>query len=193
MLKKSGKYLFILIAITILVKGCGIFETRDPEPPEEVRSNYVSPTTADLVLTNLENAIAEKNSENYIKCLSAENFQYIPDSRSLQNYKIIFTEWDQLSEKRYLDNLIINTPSTSALFLSNKRLTQVSPDSAVFQANYQVVFQHNQQNIPKTAKGNLIFNIATDANDLYYVRRWEDFRQNDTDFTWSELKANFND
>lgn len=177
----------------MLVHGCGIFDTRDPEPPEEVRSNYVTPTTADLVITNLENAIAEKNSESYIKCISQTNFRYIPDSRTLQNYKTIFAEWDQLSEKRYLDNLINQTPSTSALFFVNERLTQVSPDSAVFQANYQVVFQHTLQSIPKTARGNVILNISTEANDLYYIKRWEDFRQNDTDFTWSELRANFND
>lgn len=183
----------MLLASVSFLNGCGIFDTRDPEPPDDIRSNFTSPTTADLVIKNLEYSIAEKNSENYSKCISTENFQYIPDSRSLQNYKTIFSEWDQLSEKRYLDNVIVATPSTSLIFLTNDRLTQISPDSAVYQANYQVVFQHNQQNIPKTARGNLIFNIATDANDLYYIRRWEDFRQNDTDFTWSELKANFND
>ena len=191
-MQKRFKYFFYFFLITAFIQGCGIFDTRDPEPPETVRSTYTLPTTAGIVIDNLEYAIAQKNSENYSKCISQNAFQFIPDSRSYQNYELIFSQWNQLAEKKYLDNLIsvTTTTSSSVLFLDNKRLTQINSDSALFQANYIVVFQHNLQNIPKSARGNLTLNISTD-NELFYIKKWEDFRQNDTDFTWSELKAKF--
>ncbi len=183
----------VFFAVLIIIGGCGLFDTREPEPPETIRSTYFPPTSADVVIENLSYSILEKNSDNYLKNISPANFLYIPDSRSQQNYKLIFSSWNQSSEKRYLDNLITFTSATSSsvLFLDNDRLTQITSDSAIFQANYIIVFQHNQTNIPKSAKGNLTLSIATDENDLFYIRKWEDFRQNDTDFTWSELKANF--
>lgn len=192
MLKRNKIYLTSFVLINLIINGCGIFDTREPEPPETIRSTYTLPTSANLVIENLEFAISQKNSENYNKCISALNFQYIPDSRSLQNYELIFSTWNQQSEKRYLDNLIqaTNISSSSVLFLDNERLTQITSDSAFYQANYIVVFQHNHANIPKSARGNINLSIAAE-NDLFYIKKWEDFRQNDTDFTWSELKANF--
>jgi hypothetical protein len=194
LLKKDKRYYTGAFLLTLLIiSGCGLFETRDPEPPETIRSTYTLPTSADIVIDNLTFSIAQKNSENYNKSISSSSFQFIPDSKSQQVYKLIFSGWNQAAEKKYLDNLILvtSTTSSSVLFLDEDRLTQITPDSAVYQATYIIVFQHNQANIPKSARGNLTINIATDDDDLFYIRKWEDFRQNDTDFTWSELKANF--
>jgi len=175
-------------------KGCGIFDTRDPENPETIRSTFLPPTSPEIVIENLSFAIQEKNSNNYTKCLSAESFQYVPDSKSQLIYGQIFDSWNVLAEKRYLDNLIsrTNPNSSSVLFIDNERLTQLTSDSAIFQADYIFVFQHHVVGIPVSAKGNINLTIATDSDDLFYIRRWEDFRQNDSDFTWSEFKANFN-
>jgi len=191
--KRNKKYLFSFVIIVLLFKGCGLFDTRDPENPETVRSTYIPPTTPEIVIDNLSFSIQEKNSDNYNKCISPANYFYVPDAQSLANYKHIFLNWNSFSEKRYLDNLIneTNANSSSVLFLDNKRFTPVTSDSTIFQADYIVVFQHNRTNIPKSAKGNITLSLVTDANDLYYIRKWEDFRQHDTDFTWSELKANF--
>ncbi len=178
--------------IIIYAEGCGIFDTRDPEPPENIRSTYIEPTSAEIVIQNLEFSILEKNSENYSKCISSQNFQYVPDARSLLLYEQIFQSWNPQAEKHYLDNLIISSSqnSSSVLFLDNERLTQITSDSATYQADYVFVFQHNKVNIPKSARGNLYITLASD-NDLFFIRKWEDYRQNDTNFTWSEFKANF--
>lgn len=187
------KYIGYFLVITIVFGGCGIFDTREPEPPETIRSTYYPPTSADIVIDNIAYSIQEKNSENYSKSISEMSYQYTPDSKSLLLYKQIFSSWNQQSEKNYLDNLIAATShsSSSVLFLDNERLTQINSDSALFQADYIFVFQHSRVNVPKSARGNLNITLATDNNDLFYVRKWEDFRQNDTDFTWSEFKANF--
>jgi hypothetical protein len=45
--------------------------------------------------------------------------------------------------------------------------------------------------VPKSAEGNLRLTLKADLSNFFYIEKWEDYRQNDTDFTWSELKANF--
>lgn len=176
----------------MLLNSCGIFETRDPETPQTIRSTYFPPTTAELVIDNLSYSILEKNSDNYLKCISAADFKFVPDSRSLHQYEQIFLSWNRQSEKNYLDNLIsqTNPTSSSVIFLDNTRMTQYTSDSASFQADYIFVFQH-RASLPKSGSGNLTITIATDDDALFYIRKWEDFRQNDSDFTWSEFKANF--
>ena len=191
---RKFRYSFSFIILLIFYQGCGIFDTRDPQDPETIRSTYFPPTSADLVIDNLSYSIQEKNSNNYNRCISSENYQYIPDSRSQQQYVEIFKSWDIQAEKHYLDNLISRQEggnSSAVLFLDNERLTQLSSDSARYQADYIFVFQHNQANVPKSSKGRMSLILATDSDALFYIRKWEDFRQNDTDFTWSEFKANF--
>jgi hypothetical protein len=191
---KTTYFLFSMLsaAIIVYIQGCGIFETREPEPPVNIRSTYITPTSAEIVIQNLEFSILEKNSENYTKCISLLNYQFVPDARSLQTYELIFQSWNPVSERQYFENLLAQTNqnSSSVLFLDNERLTQYTSDSATYQADYVLVFQHNKVNVPKSARGNLSITLAAD-NDLFYIRRWEDFRQNDTNFTWSEFKANF--
>lgn len=191
---RAAKYSVFYFLLVIFYQGCGIFETRDPQEPETIRSTFYPPTSADIVIDNLSYSIIEKNSDNYFKCLSLNSFRYVPDSRSQQQWELIFNNWSVQAEKNYFDNLIARQEggnSSAVLFLDNERLTQYSSDSARYQADYIFVFQHNQGNIPKSSKGRMSLTLATESDALYYIRRWEDFRQNDTDFTWSEFKANF--
>ncbi len=192
MLKKYSKVILI-IALVVAAKGCGVFETRTPQTPVTVRSTYVPPTSPDLVLTNLEYAIQEKNSDNYVKCLSPTFFQYVPDSKSQLIYGTIFQNWNVNSEKNYYNNLIsqTNSDASSTLFFDNPVTTNITPDSVIYQADYILVYQHNRANVPKSAIGNLTLTMKANESNLFYIEKWEDFRKHDTDFTWSELKANF--
>jgi hypothetical protein len=176
----------------VIITGCGLFGTRTPENPVTVRSTFEPPTTPEAVIRNLAFSIEEKNSNNYMKCLSPDNFVYVPDSKSQSHYPI-FQSWNVNSERFYYENLIAQTNSTASsnLFLSDTLLNQITPDSAVYTAEYIVVFQHNRTNIPKSAIGNTRISLKADESNFYYISKWEDVRRNDSDFTWSELKANF--
>lgn len=172
--------------------GCGLFDTRSAEDPESTRSTYTPPTTPDIVIDNAVYSIIQKNSSNYTKCLT-EGINYIPDSKAQSLYSDIFRNWNFTSERIYFENLIsqTNINASSSLFLSNKVMLLLTSDSASFTSDYIFVFQHNRTNIPKTAVGNLRFSLKADDNSFFYVNKWEDFRKNDSDFTWSEMKANF--
>lgn len=179
--------------LAVIAAGCGLFDTRNPQEPVTVRSTYEPPTTPLAVISNLTYSIEEKNSTNYINCLSPVEYVYVPDSKSLSLYGQIFQNWTTNSEKFYLENLIsqTNTNASSNLFLSNPSLNQITPDSATYSAEYIIVFQHNKTNVPKSSEGNIRLTLKADLSNFFYIEKWEDYRQNDTDFTWSELKANF--
>lgn len=194
-MRKKFKNISITVPLVLIAiaAGCGLFDTRNPQEPVTVRSTYEPPTTPLTVISNLTYSIEEKNSTNYINCLSPDLYLYVPDSKSLSLYGQIFQNWTINSEKFYFENLIsqTNANASSNLFLSNSSLNQVTPDSATYSAEYIIVFQHNKTNVPKSAEGNVRLTLKADLSNFFYIEKWEDYRQNDTDFTWSELKANF--
>jgi hypothetical protein len=183
----------IILISAIIIAGCGLFDTRTPEDPVNSRSTFLPPTSPDAVLSNLTYSISQKNSNNYDKCISDLNFIYTPDSKSALTYGSIFQYWNKNSEMLYYQNLIAqtNTTASSNLFISNKEINLIASDSAIVTADYIVVYQHNKANLPKSSTGNVKLTITADESNNFYIKKWEDYRKNDTDFTWSELKANF--
>lgn len=181
------------IIITVSMEACGIFDTRTPELPDTRRSTYIPPTTPDAAISNLNFSVLEKNSNNYYKCINTNNYTYSPDSKSGHIYGLIFQNWVPLSEKIYFDNLIAQTneEASSNLFLSNKVTSLISSDSAIVTADYIFVFHHNRTNIPTSSTGNFRLTLKSDENSNFAIVKWEDFRIHDSDFTWSEFRANF--
>lgn len=181
----------------LLISGCGLFKLRDAENPVSPRSNFIPPTSPDLVIANLESAIAERNLINYLECFvdtnfSTKRFSFTADAQSINQYPI-FTFWTLNNERYYFSNVSSSTPNqgTSALFLSNMVLNNTT-DTAIFDADYLLRFDHTKQNVSKTLKGQLRFVMAADSRNLWSIHRWIDFQKSPTDTTWSVLKANFN-
>jgi hypothetical protein len=192
-LQKNYKIFLLLFAF---VSGCGLFSTRDVELPNTPRSNFIPPTTPDIVITNFTSAIFQRDINNYTSCISdsnfgGANFKYIPDVISQGTYPV-FASWDKNKENSYFTNIVNQTSeaSTSNLFLSNVTST-VSTDSAVYDSDYLLIFNHNRANVARQAKGKLRFVITHDSRNLWAIKSWTDFRVNDTDTTWSIIKANF--
>ena len=186
----------ILIIGIIVICGCGLFDSRSVEPPSEPRSTYLQPTSPDIVITNLNFAIAEKNLDNYLRCFTDSNFsqrrfRYFPDAISLSSYPM-FQTWSLTNERNYYSNLIsfTNTNSSSNLFLSNTTFNS-GIDSAIVDSDYILIFDHNKQNVAKISKGKLRFIMGVDSRSLWSVHGWYDFINQNNDTTWSVIKANF--
>jgi len=189
-------YCILLTCLFLGSTGCDLFTTRDPEPPTTGSSNFVPPTSADLVLTNLQNAISERNTENYVRCLtdslsSPKGFLFIPTSAAVGKYPSAFASWSIASEKSYFAALAAVTPksATSVLVLSGG-FTIISSDSAVYNCDYQLTFQHGIHGVPETVRGNLQFILATDRNSFWSIISWTDTPIGN-DAGWSELKGRF--
>ncbi len=194
MLKKSIKIFAVLFFI--FVSGCGLFNLRDAENPVDPRSNFIPPTTPDIVITNFISAITERNLTNYLQCFvdsnfSTRRFSYSPDALSQQQYSI-FRFWNLNNERYYYTSLISQTSSsaTSYLFLSNV-IVNPSSDTSVYDADYLLRFDHNLTNIPRTLKGKMRLVIGVDTRNLWSIHNWIDLANPAADTTWSYLKANF--
>lgn len=192
MLKKYKIFFFLFV----FAAGCGLFETRDVEIPNTPRSNFTPPTTPDIVISNFTSAIFQRDINNYTSCISdssfgGASFRFIPDVISQGTYPI-FSSWDKSKENSYFTNIVNLTPesSTSNLFLTNVT-SSISNDSAVYDSDYLLIFNHNRANVAKQAKGKLRFVITHDTRNLWAIKSWTDFRVNDSDTTWSVIKANF--
>ncbi len=176
--------------------GCDLFKLRDAENPVVSRSNFTPPTSPDIVIANLESAIAERNITNYLACFvdstfSTKRFSYTADANSASQYPIL-RFWTLNNERYYFTNVISSTPNsgTSALFLTNLVMNNTS-DTAIVDSDYLLRFDHTKQNVSKTLKGSFRFIMAADSRNLWSIHRWIDFQKIPTDTTWSTLKANF--
>jgi hypothetical protein len=190
------KKINILVLLAVLISGCGLFGLRDVETPTEPRSTFTPPTTPDIVLSNLSNAIIDKDINNYIQCIvdtssTAKKFIYTADISSQIQYPV-FQNWQTVNERNYFYNLLslTNAQSTSLLFVTNV-ITNTYSDSAIYDMEYLVRFDHQKTNVAKTLTGKLRFIMVVNTKNLWAISRWIDFKAVDSDTTWSVLKANF--
>jgi hypothetical protein len=189
-----------VIILFVLAAGCeNPFTTREPEPPEQNSSNFIPPTTPEIVFANLKIAIQERNVENYIRSFvdtsrSSKSFTLIPDQGVAATNPGIFQNWRLEDERRYITQLLQVTPSDSIRnlrFIEESRSETAS--TASFTQSYELILRHTRQtsNIPTEFRGQSRFMLEKDQSGDWAIYRWEDFATNDADPSWSELKAFF--
>jgi hypothetical protein len=187
---------FAITAAVFAFSGCGLFETRDPEPPASGSSTFVPPTTPDLVLSNLEFSVSEKNTENYIRCLtdtvnSGVRLMFIPTTAAAGRYASTFSDWTVQSERSYFAALVAftGTSATSQLTLTGS-FSVLASDSAVYDGSYDLLFRHGVAGVAENVKGNVQFVLRTDRSSIWSITRWTDIPQTDQT-SWSEWKGRF--
>jgi hypothetical protein len=189
------KKIEILVLFAMLFGGCDLFGLRDVEAPTESRSHFDPPVTPYVVISNLIYAINEKDINNYINCFvdtayTSKWFVYTADISSQIQYPI-FLNWTLSNEKTYFNNLLSLTGNNfSYLGLSEENMVEYS-DSAVYDADYSLRFDHQKTNVATVLNGKLRFILVINSKNLWSISRWIDFKSADTDTTWSVLKANF--
>ncbi|MBL7074051.1 hypothetical protein ISS37_02270 [candidate division KSB1 bacterium] len=173
-----------------------LFSTRSPEPPEGgQRSSWVPPTSPDIVLTNMKNAVQDLNSSDYQSCFSdtgggLEPFMFKADQASLNNFPIL-KDWGLEEEIDFFDRLkppFLPSDSTKELRLYPQSETLYS-DSAVFIEDYVLTVNHTDSQIPQRVQGNAEFHLKRDEGGLWAITLWQDEDLADDIPPWSELKA----
>ncbi len=182
--------------LLLLASSCDIFETRTPEKPSQGGSTFVPATSPDQVLSNLKNAIAERNTQNYLRSFvdslsSTRAFEFVPTSSAYARYPSIFSRWTLASERAYFDNVTTLVPASIISSLSLAGAFQIlGSDSAQYNADYQLVMPHGIESIPQSVHGNIQLFLATDRNKIWSIYRWIDTGSG-SDPSWSDLKARF--
>ena len=101
----------LLACWQLLGAGCNLFEPRDPEVPSQSSDSFIPPTDPDAVIENLQNAVAQKNSVNYVRCFADPSrtvrpFQFFPSPDAGARYASVFAFWTVDQEKTYFQNLV---------------------------------------------------------------------------------------
>jgi hypothetical protein len=179
-----------------LLSGCGLFETRNPEPPSNVGATFVPPTSPDIVLSNLILAIRERNTGNYLRCLpdtlsTDVQFRFIPTAAASGRYVSTFTSWSLASEQSYFNALTVFTDpqTTSSLELMGK-FSVVAADSAIYDGSYLLTFLHSVPGVAQSVRGTLQFTLRPDRTFFWRIIRWVDNPDGDLP-SWSEWKGRF--
>ncbi|MCE1164607.1 MAG: hypothetical protein LWX07_04295 [Bacteroidetes bacterium] len=188
--------LISIAAVIIIAAALHSCALRDDETPTNSRTTFVPPTSPDLVMVNLQFAVIEKDVNNYMACFvdsmySTRRYAYVPDVVSQIQYPI-FQNWKLSNEKTYFTSLItlMDANATSNVFFSNPTLNTLA-DTAVYDADYLLRADHQKTNVAKTLKGKIRLILSADSRNLWSIHKWIDFKTQDTDTTWSVLKANF--
>lgn len=188
----------LLACWQLLGAGCNLFEPRDPEAPSQSSDSFIPPTDPDAVIENLQNAVAQKNSVNYVRCFADPSrttrpFQFFPSPDAGARYASVFTSWTVDQEKTYFQNLVARASGKvnaySNLLLTHRVVT-LTGDSAVHSYDYTLTFEHTDASFPTVATGNLQFVLGLDNNNAWVIYRWNDYKTT-SDVTWSHFKGKF--
>jgi hypothetical protein len=183
----------IITAFLLCQPACDLFQTRDPQPPTQNISTFTPPTSYDIVLRNLQFAVAEDNVDNYIRCFADSTYrryEFIATPEARARYASVFSQWSLESERRYFQNL--GTPSNGApsLTIPNEPPVYASTDSVVYNLNYTLFYPHTKEGVPHAVQGNMQLYLGVDPRNLWSIYRWQDSKTT-TDSTWSYWKAVF--
>lgn len=193
-------HLILGMVVSATLTSCALFEPREPEPPSQSGSNFEPPYSAETVISNLKNAIAAKNLDNYIACFSdplrtQRVYTFVPSAPAWAQYSGELSSWDREKERAYMQNLISRTSSNafSSLLLVPKSF-QITSDSVVHNYEYTFTFHHDGRVISdSTARGELWFTLGQDNSGLWSIYRWIDYPLTPTStiITWSSFKGGF--
>ena len=180
--------------MVVIFSGCDLFNTRDPEAPDQPRSNYKSAVTPEILLENFTNALSEKNVQNYLNCLtdssfSEKEYQFIPSAGSSSIYPVLLDGWSKKSEEQFFNNLISHiSPDQPITFTKNNENSSFSGDNKiVYTATYFLVFTPNDD-VDKKFEGELQFNLIRDSRQVWTIYLWQDIKSSQN-ASWSELKG----
>lgn len=178
------------------VLGCA---TRTPADPVGNRGTFTPPTSPQIVLENWRNAIAEKNTENYMLCLaepstrSTYDFQFEASAEARARFQALFDGWDISRERQSFLSMIsrLATEERPVLSLINTDVNFSSPDSTVYVTDYELIVDHDISSIPTTLRGTMVLSVTPERSGQWSISRWTDAKQttDSTESTWSLLKA----
>lgn len=189
-----------ILLLAVLVAGCGLFETREPENPINAGSSFEPPTTPTVVLRNMEAALAATNANDYRKCFSDTSkglppFVFIPSTQGIAAAPTKFNQWGIVQEEEYIRNIFSELQQggvCTVSFMPSEITAVPIGDSVQFSASYKVSFPHTRVGAEREAEGLLHFTLRLSRQNEWYITSWQDIVK-DNKPSWSLIKARFVD
>jgi hypothetical protein len=173
----------ILIGFLLLHCGCDLFITREAESPETKGATYQPAFSPDTLISNFINALAEKNTQNYIAsfsdpAFSNKTFIFIPSAAAAAKFPVLADGWSLADEEQYFNNVISKVFDDVRITLIIKETERsVLGDSVLYSASYSL-------------QGEMKMKLLRDSRSIWSIYYWEDIR-NTNESSWSDLKGLF--
>jgi hypothetical protein len=176
--------------------SCNLFETRSPEEPDQSPVAFFPATNPTQLIQNFTNSIKYKRPQNYSDCLiNDQRFNFSASADAFAQYQSIFNRWTYQDENRFFQSLVSNVSSQNLISISFDKISfnYASPDSIIFNANYEISFVLKQSSKSDNYAGSMQMTFVPTSDGVYKILRWSDYpSKNDSLIpTWSTLKARF--
>ena len=181
-----------VVLVVLLAAGCDLFQAREPEDPIGDAGTWLQPDTPERVVENLQNAVAELNTQNYLRSL-ADPFTFEP-TVAAESREPLLASWTRAEEEAYFTRLKAAAEPFSgrSLQLFDTAPSIVGDDVYVLAATYQLTIPHSRadENVPTDVQGRVLWEIVQGADGLWRLRSWTD-QELGGNASWSDLKAAF--
>lgn len=195
---RTGRIATLLFSggMLLVTLGCGIFDTRDPEPPSDTEEiPFQNPIEPRIVLENTKATLERFSSGNYINAL-LEDFAFSPDPVDAADWD--GRAWGKQQEQTATDAILRaarggNGTGTLVLTWDVPEQTRDAgtgplgePQEYYENLGYQIVFTQGTATVTYAGKANLYFRQG--STGLWAIYNWEDLQEDDTHPTWGRLR-----
>ena len=185
-----NKNLFVsFLLLNLFFVSCKIL--RKPEEPL-LDSAWEYPDNINSLLSNFQNGFVSRNVDIYMSCFDSLYFKFYPDPSIMNSPEgELYKDWGYEIEREVVVNLF-NAVDLGAIVPISLHIefTQFDTTSlsgtCYFDYSVDIVFVDGE----KKAKGSGYFKVKRNADNLWYIVEWRDFKKGDT-LSWAELKVNF--
>ncbi|MEO0470124.1 MAG: hypothetical protein AAF206_10925 [Bacteroidota bacterium] len=178
------------IVLCLVLSAC--FSVRPVEPPGTTASDWISPTDYEILLNNLQTAIAKGNVQNYVRCFNQESLRFLPAAALVNNNENIWLNWAIQDEQTYLNNVLADlaVSTGNGLSLQETDLQDVTADSLRYVGDYTLTLNHSDTSLTTLFRGQMQLTIKLNTFNEWEIHRWTDIEVF-PDSSWSELKLRY--
>jgi len=189
----------ISLAFLMLIMGCELFTPRDSEPPIDAIDPYawLPPTSPEFVLQNLSNSFPANKLNYHLDVLANEpetgtSFLFFPDQGVASSQPGVFDNWGYVEEENFITKLFqsLNAEGLQRLEFEMEMLLPIEDRYEII-ADYELTlsYQESQTPLPGNIKGQATLTLVQNADLLYEISVWQDYKSVDTLPCWSDLKT----
>lgn len=179
-------------ALFLVLLSCSLFDPRDPQDPSTGGVVWLTPTSPDIVVENMQSAL-NGASVLYMDCLD-DSFQFYADTNDIDDHPTLnFSDWTRSVENLTVSQLysVVSADSTiSAQFLlvASNPDPPAPEDSVTIYRSYTILIPGAQYS---PAFGIAELHLVENSEGFWQIRSWHDARyeQSSTEKTWGVVKA----
>ncbi len=185
----------LAVAAALLVGGC-IFSPREPDgPPEGNVTDWQTPISTSIVLSNLKAAFEGEGLTNYRDCF-ADSFRFHVDpSDSLDAGQEggVYLNWDRDDEEQAANGIFGDASSITLSFSTIQEPDESSDDTyRIEEYTLTIEWDAPAQHEETLYKGRASLHMRRDSTGRWAIYRWVDRRlSTGTSPTWGWLRKDY--